>query len=321
MLFERKVKELYRRNLFSRADRARDVRFLTSADFDGLREVPYNFKTVKGDKLVGSFYYYPNPKEKRIVVFDHGMGQGGHRAYMREIETLCKNGYLVYSYDHTGCCDSGGESTGGFSQSLCDLDSCFAALKADAQFKGYGISVVGHSWGAYSALNIGAYHPDVKHIVAMSGFISVREMHKQLFSGVASFLRKTVFELEAESNPDYVESSAIDALKKTDAALLVIHSADDNVVSAKRHFEQLKYELRGRENTEFILLNGRAHNPNYTDGAVAYLAEFFKDLTGKRKRGELETDEACEKFIAGYDFFRMTEQDSAVWERIFTTLA
>ncbi len=320
MSISKKVKDLYRKNLFARADVASDICYFTSEDFAGLREIPYSFVTEKGNKLLGAFYNYAGYKKGHIVVFDHGMSQSGHRAYMREIELLCKNGYLVYSYDHTGCAFSEGETMGGFSQSLADLDACLTALKNEPNFKGYDISVIGHSWGAYSCLNIGAYHPDVKHVIALSGFISVKDMHKQLFSGVASFFRGTVYSLEAASNPRHVRSSAIKALKNTDAALLCIHSSDDTVVSAKQHFMKLEKALADRKNTKFILLDGKAHNPNYTDDAVSYLGEFFADLTAKRASGELSNEKAVEDFKAAYDFYRMTAQDEAVWKEIFETL-
>jgi alpha-beta hydrolase superfamily lysophospholipase len=320
MSINKKVKDLYRKNLFTRADVASDVGYFTSEDFLGLREIPYSFVTEKGNVLSGAFYNYEGYKKGRIVVFDHGMSQCGHRAYMREIEKLARNGYLVYSYDHTGCAYSEGETMGGFSQSLADLDACLCALKNDPEFKGCEFSVIGHSWGAYSCLNIGAFHPDVKHVIALSGFISVKDMHKQLFSGVASFFRGAVYSLEAASNPRHAKSSAVKALNKTDAALLCIHSADDSVVSAKHHFMKLEKALGDRENTKFILLNGKAHNPNYTVDAVGYLGEFLAELTAKRANGELSEEKACEEFKRGYDFYRMTAQDEEVWKEIFKTL-
>ena len=320
MLLNKKVRELYRKNLFSRADIPDDIKFFTSVDFDGLREIPYAFLNEKGDTLDGAFYNYDGYKKGRLVIFDHGMSQCGHRAYMREIEKLCKEGYLVFSYDHTGCACSEGDSMGGFSRSLADLDACLSVLKRDPSFEGYDFSVIGHSWGAYSCLNIGAFHPDVKHIVALSGFISVKDMHKQLFPGVASFFRRTVYKLEAESNPRHVDSNAIEALRKTDAALLCIHSSDDAVVSAKLHFMKLKEALKDRENTKFMLVDGKAHNPNYTADAVSYLGEFFADLTAKRKDGELNSPSLREAFLNGYDFYRMTEQDDEIFKEIFKTL-
>lgn len=83
---------------------------------------------------------------------------------MKEIERLCRAGYAVLSYDHTGCMESGGTSPKGLAQSLCDLNDCIKAIKADTRFLGIDISVVGHSWGAFSTLNITSLHPEISHI-------------------------------------------------------------------------------------------------------------------------------------------------------------
>jgi pimeloyl-ACP methyl ester carboxylesterase len=210
---------------------------------------------------------------------------------------------------------------GGFSQSLADLDACLTALKREPDFYGWEISVIGHSWGAYSCLNVGAYHPDIKHVVAISGFISVKDMHRQLFPGIASFFRKVVYELESQSNPDYVDANAFHAFIRTDAALLFIHSLDDGVVKAKNHVLKLQHALKDRKNTRFLIMNGRGHNPNYTDDAVSYVGKFFADLTEKRTSGALKTEKEINDFLDGYDFYRMTAQDDAVWSEIFKTLA
>ena len=320
MLFEKKIIELYKRSLFSRADFQNDVKYFTSADFDGLHEVEYSFKSVKGYRLSGSFYFYDGYEKDRLVIFEHGMGQCGHRAYMREIEILCKNGYRVYSYDHTGCANSEGESTGGFSQSLSDLDSCLTALKGESDFKGISFSVIGHSWGAYSSLNIGLFHPDVKHIVAMSGFVSVADMHKQIFPGIASLYRKAVFKLEEASNPAYAHSNAIEALKSTNAKVLIIHSEDDAVVNVKFSYNKLYEALKDRENTEFLLVKEKAHNPNYTEAAVKHLAEFVTALSKKRQNPDNNSEESSGEFLRDFDFYKMTEQDPRVWEVILNTL-
>ena len=93
--------------------------------------------------MQGYFYYYNSFKPNRLIVFDHGMWSG-HMGYMKEIEMLARHGYLVYSYDHTGCMESGGDFTNGFAQSLHDLDNCLSALEKLSELKDYEISVMGH---------------------------------------------------------------------------------------------------------------------------------------------------------------------------------
>ena len=117
------MEKLYRNNLFIRNDNANGIFYFSASDFDGLQSHGYSFSSSMGHGLKGCFYHYENPAADRLVVFDHGMGNG-HRAYMREIERLAKAGFLVFSYDHTGCMESGGESTNGFAQSLKDLNDC-----------------------------------------------------------------------------------------------------------------------------------------------------------------------------------------------------
>ena len=107
MLFDKQVERLYRSQLYTRQDNPNGIFYFSPADFPGLKAHPYAFRARAGHTLSGYFYHYDNPIPGRLVVFDHGMGNG-HRAYMREIERLARAGYLVFSYDHTGCMEPGG---------------------------------------------------------------------------------------------------------------------------------------------------------------------------------------------------------------------
>ena len=320
MLFEKSVQKRYRASLFRRADLTDDVKYFTVRDFPGLIREEYKFASHAGDILSGQFYYYENPIANRIVVFEHGMGNGGHRAYLREIEVLARAGYKVFAYDHTGTAESGGESLNGLSQSLADLDACLETLKADVNYSSYKFSVVGHSWGGYSALNILALHPDVAHVVAISGFISVRDMHKQLLRGFLSFYRNVAYDIEMNANAKYAPFNAADTLLAADSHVLIIASDNDKVVKTKHHFYSLKEKLKEKKNIRFLLVKSRDHNPNYTRNAVEYKRIFMKRLSKMRKSGLLDTDEQKQNFINEFDWWRMTEQDEAVWREILKTL-
>lgn len=319
MIFSKQVEKMYRAQLFTRYDENGTVFYFSSDDFPGLHKTPYEFKSSSGHKLQGYFYSYDEPVSNRLIVFDHGLG-GGHRAYMKEIEMLARHGYLVFAYDHTGCMESEGENTNGFSQSLCDLNDCFNALKADENYKNMHFSVVGHSWGAFSCMNIVSLHPDIEHVVAMSGFISVEKMLTGMFSGVMSAFRKTLMQLETRANPEFIKYNSIDSLKNTKANVLLIHSEDDSVVSANLHFNVMRRALVSKKNIRFILVGGKGHNPNYTADAVKYKDAFFADLTQKLKKNELADDESKRKFVASYDWNAMTAQDDTVWQEVFDTL-
>ena len=242
---------------------------------------------------------------------------GGHRSYMKEIELLARHGYTVLSYDHTGCMESEGENIGGFAQSLSDLDSLLITLENDEKYKDVSISVVGHSRGEFSTLNISVLHPKTTHIVAISGFVSVRKMLKQVFPGIMKLYIPALYKIEEMSNPEYAKYDAAESLIKSNVKAMIIHSEYDNAVSYKAHFSYLKEQLFGRPNTHFLAFSDKGHNPNFTQSAVKFKDDFFATLTEKTKNGEFTSEEKRKTFRDSYDWEKMTEQDRTLWERIF----
>lgn len=315
----RQIEDTYRSVLFSRHDLDRRVFYFSKEDFPGLLSREYSFENSDGYILKGQFYYYDNPRTDRIIIFDHGLAPG-HRSYMREIETICRHGFVVYTFDHTGCGDSEGEHIRGLCGSLCDLDDCLFVLKGLDELRDTKIAVVGHSRGGYSTLNILAFHPEIDRIVAMSAFLSLKEMHKQLTPFILAPCRKIVYELERKYNPEYVDCSAINALSLSKSPALIVHSADDRTVSSSLNFEKLKKVFKDRLDTHFLLLKDRNHNPTFTKSAVEYKNAFFKELKKWKKQGSIPTDEECAEFISSYDWIKMTEQDEEVWKVIIDFL-
>ena len=317
MIFEKQILNVYRSMMFTRCDDVETVKYFSGEDFQGLKAEPCQFKSSLGHTLKGYFYEYDNPVKDRLIVFDHGFG-GGHRAYMTEIEKLCRHGYRVFSYDHSGCMESGGDGPNGLSQSLRDLNDCISALKQDSRFATTDISVVGHSWGAFSTMNIVAYHPEISHIVAISGFVSVEEMVKTFFAGLLKGYRRPVMKLETESNPEFVHANAITSLTNSDTKALLIYSENDALCKIS-HYNLLKNALAEKPNIRFILEKNKGHNPNYTEAAVALLGEFSKRRTKLLKKKNVSAEEKA-SFVSSFDFSKMTEQDEKLWCEIFRHL-
>lgn len=319
MIFEKKIVGIYKQQFLNRCDDTGLAHYFSHADFPGLRQQPFGFRSSLGHEMKGWFYCYDEIIPGRLVIFDHGFG-GGHRSYMKEIEMLCRHGYLVYTYDHTGCMLSGGDSPRGLSQSLRDLNDAINALQATQGFKDLKISVMGHSWGAFAAMNIAALHPEVTHIVALSGFVSVEEMVGQFFSGILKGYRKPVMKIEQENNPDFLKYNAARTLADTAAEVLLIYSANDKIVIREIHHGILSNALAGKADTRILLEENKGHNPNYTADAVAYLAEYTAEMTRLLKDKKLTTDAEKAAFRSKWDWDRMTKQDEAVWAEIFKTL-
>jgi len=320
VIFEKKMVALVRGATNSRHDDTGDVFYYSPADFEGLLSEKFDFVGESGQTLAGAVYYMGERSAERLVIFDHGMG-AGYRAYMQEIVMLTKSGFTVLTYDHTGCRDSEGEGTQGFAQSLSDLDYCIRAVKADPVLSKLSLSVVGHSWGAFSAMNISAIHKDITHVVAMSGFVSVKIMLGQFLAGPMKLFLPAAYAAEAQAVPNYVQFDARTSLRDSDAAVLLIYSDNDKTVKLSHHFELLREALSYRPKTELLLVHGKGHNPNYTAEAVAYKDAFFKALTKARKRGMLKTEEEKTAFKNSYDWAKMTEQDTELWDKIIDFLS
>ena len=314
----RQFEIFYKKTVYKRREDDETLFYFKKSDFEGLISEDFSFTTKQGYKLGGHFYHYGDPKPNRLIVFEHGMGVG-HRAYFREIERIAREGYLVYSYDHTGCTESEGVHIMGLSGSIADLDSCISAL-VEHGFSPKEISVIGHSWGGYSTMNILSCHPDLRSIVALSGFISLRDMHMQVIPSILAPFRPAIFALEERTNPGYAEKSAIDTLGNTTVPALIIHSTDDNSVDFKRHFMKLRNALSHKENITFLELSDRVHNPTYTPEAVKYKQQFFKAHTKRIKQGKHKNKEDQKAFLASYDWHKITEQDESVWAQILKFL-
>lgn len=316
MIFEKTILNVYKSSIRIRQDGNPLLHYYSASDFPGLQRTPFDFEGNNGQKLQGYYYYYASPRKDRLIVFDHGMGNG-HAAYLREIELIARRGYTVFTYDHTGCRESEGEHVVGFAQSLCDLDYAINALHSAKEYGDAKYTVIGHSWGGFSALNISALHPEVESCVSLSGFIGVERMIEQFFSGILKFYRPSVMRLEHETNPMYSLIDARKSLKNSKSRILYIASDDDPTVKTAYHFDTLKKAPPEGADITFHLVHGKLHNPNYSASAVAELAKMSQAMTEGMKKKAFETPEAVDAFRNSWDWEKITEQDEELWNMIF----
>lgn len=313
-MFKKLITKIYKRKLLVRYDPDGTKLYFSPSDFE-LSGEPFAFSGDKGQRLQGYFYRRGDVSQNRMIVFDHGMGCG-HKAYIAEISEICSRGYEVFTYDHTGTLESGGEHIGGFTQSLVDLDVAISAIKQAGKTAGRKITVIGHSWGGYAAMNIPAYHRDIDSIVALSGFISASEMLKTVLGKMQKHLPH-LLSLEEESFGKYAHADARNSLRLAeDTRALIIHSRDDSVCPFS-HFENLRDAVGEGKNVSFLAVDKKNHNPNYTCDAVACCGEMFQELTRLKKQKRLNCDEEKAAFITRWDWRRITAQDTALWEQIF----
>ena len=316
MIFDKLFLSIYKKMLIKRLDDNGDIFYFDYTDFDGLKKEHHTFISKTGAKLDGGFYYYDNPNPDKLVVFDHGMGVG-HRPYMREIETLCKAGYLVYSYDHEGTRNSEGATIRGLSGSVHDLDSALDAIKSTKYYEGRELIVIGHSWGGLSTKNIVALHPEVSKIIPMAGLSSVEITINGMVPKFFKSARKAIYDYEEFMNPGYAALNAEETLKNSSVKALIIQSKDDPVVVAKDHYYPLVEAFGENDRIRFIEIDKRGHNPNFTEEAVVAKDAFFAEKRVLEKKHKLRTPEEKQALIAKHDFWKMTEQDMTLWNEIF----
>ena len=292
----------YKKNYIIRYDYEPYLKYFSRKDFHGLNAEKISFKSSHNDTLRGNIYYYDGYDKNKLIVFVHGIGPG-HLSYMREVEYLCKSGFRVLAYDMTGTGMSDGDTIYGLSEALADLDCVLDYVWSNEALKHLDISIVGHSLGAYASLNIAYYKPNIKNIVAMSGFESIANLATSF-----DMNKNEILDFEKSVNPGYAISLGIEAIDAYKGNMMIIHSSDDCMVPHTAGISYIhEYTAKG-------------HNPNYTKEAVKYMKDIMGEFNTKINQGLIKTEQEKMEFFQNVDFYKMTEQDEKVFSQIIDLL-
>lgn len=265
------------------------LKYFTAEDFS------LEAKPVQTGKLCGYIY---NTGCEKVVVFCHGMG-AGHIAYTTEIAYLCNKGFTVLALDSLGCNLSQGKNIKGM---YSGVETAIAAVKlAKENFPDKKIYLVGHSWGAYSALCASA-HTKVNAVVAISPpdnpVKTMQEGAKPVIGKFLSALLKpfwyllNFFKYGVKGN-----SSAAKCADKNGVPTLIIHGDCDRIVTVG------KAAVYKSKKAEKLIVAGKGHNPYNTENAERLLAE----LNAMLRAGKIDPL---------FDFNAATEEDLSVMDEI-----
>lgn len=268
--------KLYDENINIRGDSYKPL-MLRLEDFDGLECTEYTFTSDKGQKLAG-YLYSIGDNQHGIVVIAHGFGGGGHNSYMDCANYFAQNGYYVFAYDATGTDKSEGEGVGGVPQGVVDLDYAISFVEANNDIPKLPIVLFGHSWGGYSVSAVLTYHPEVKAVIECSGFNRSSDMFE---SGGKSSAGDLIYAMtpfirihEKIKYGKYASNTAMDGFDATDAAVMIVHSADDTVIGIEygcdKYYEKYKDDAR----FTFLRFEDRGHNNIFNDQNDTYVDEF-----------------------------------------------
>ena len=293
---------IYKKKMLCRYDKDGFTPYLSAEDYKGLHCEKGTFLNSAGHFVAYFTYYYDNCDSDKLVLFCHGLAPG-HTAYFREIEYLCAQGLKVLALDYTGCDSSEGKSTVSMYRATRDVTELIDRLSPKEE-----IVIVGHSFGAFTALNVIRLTPRIKRGVIMSGFLAIKPAMKfftksGLFAAIIDrYERRLDREMAAGDNLEY--------LKSTGDELLFVASEDDPVVAFDTGTGIA--ETVDNPNLRFLIASGKGHLPHYTDEALDYMHETIGRFNLLVKQKKLVTFEEKKAYFADKSVYKMTDLDDGV---------
>lgn len=288
-------------------------------DFENLERTKYEFPSDEGQILTG-YMYSSGDNQKGVVVLAHGFGGGGHNSYMDIANFFAQNGYFVFAYDATGCDESEGESLGGLPQGVIDLEYAISFVKQHNDYNSLPIVLFGHSWGGYSVSSVLKYHPDVKAVIECAGFNRSSDIIESVgkeMAGDGIYLMMPFVKIHERINyGKYASNTAVDGFEASNAAVLVLHSEDDNVVPVEYGYDIYYDKYKDDPRFKFIHFEDRGHNHVYHD--TTYINEFNAELDKwcETLDYDYETEENKERFTADKTDYINKNLDRKEWSNM-----
>lgn len=300
------ISKQYIKRFVCRYDKEVGIPYYSYTDFTNLKQEASSFTNSKGIKISYFYYYYPNYKEDKIILFLPGIGPG-HTAYLKEIEEICKRGFKVLSLDYTGTDKSEGKYLGSLNTPTEDVNELLDYLTLDKE-----VVVIGHSLGGYTSLNLLNLRNDINKGVIISGFLSVESLINSLVK--SKFISKQILKYERKKYPHYYDLNNVSFLKDTKKKILFIHSLDDQMVPYKSSLAVI--EKLNNKNLITISVDQRGHNPNYTEKASKYLQEVFGKYNELIKEKKIKTGKDKINYFKDVSLTDLVQQDQTIIEEI-----
>ena len=309
--------KIYDENFNVRGDSYKPL-MLRLEDFDGLSCTEYTFPSDKGQMLAG-YLYSAGEDQKGVVVIAHGFGGGGHNSYMDAANYFAQHGWYVFAYDATGTDQSEGEGVGGVPQGVIDLDHAISFVEANEELAGLPIVLFGHSWGGYSVCSVLTYHPEVKAVIECSGFNASSEMFE---SGGKSQAGEVIYAMtpfvklyERFKYGKYASNTALDGFASTDASVMVVHSADDDVIEIGYGYDTFYEKYKDDPRFTFVRFEDKGHNDILNDPEDTYTDEFNAECNAwlETLDYDYKADENKDRFAAEKAAFITENLDHARW--------
>lgn len=296
------IVKAYKDNFIQRFDKDLAIPYYSYQDFPNLKCVEQQFNNSKGIEISYFVYSYDNYNKDKIIIFCPGIGPG-HTAYLSEIDYLCQAGYKVVTLDYTGCGASKGDNLMSTNQPTRDVIELINLLNLKEE-----IVIVGHSLGAYTALNVINLVPSIHKAVIISGFVDISSemMGFMKLRLLSNFVKR----YEKKIDPVYGKINNWKYLKKTTDDLLFIHSTDDPMVNYKYNTGKV-IKIKNPHLTVKTVEN-KKHNPNYSLEALNFMNQSMGGYFQLINEGKLTTLEERKQYFEDKPISKMTEQDDQI---------
>ena len=301
------VSHVYIKKFVCRYDKEVGVPYYSVDDFKGLYREAYSFNNSKGIEIHYFYYYYDNYRQDRLLLFCPGLGPG-HASYMAEIETLAKHGYKVLTVDYRGCGESKGKHLGSMNAPTRDVMDLLDHLKLEQN-----IVIMGHSLGGFTSLKVMSLRKEIKKAVLLAPIIAIEPM--VLRASKSKFITRGVLKYERKVEKVYDSIDLPKYLGNVTKDVLFIQSIDDPMVPYETSLKIA--EDVNNPHIKTIKMEGRKHNPNYTEKAVQYMNEVFGAFNRRVMDKKIADDEERIAYFKDVSIARLTEQDQALFDQIF----
>ena len=301
------IAKVYIEKFVCRYDKEVGVPYYSAEDFKGFNHEAYTFNNSKGIEIHYFYYYYANYRTDRIILFCPGLGPG-HASYMAEIETLARRGYKILTIDYTGCGESKGEYMGSLNFPTRDVMELLDLLKLEQE-----IIIMGHSLGGFTALKVASLRKEITKVVVMSPIIAIKPMI--LRASKSKFITFWIMKYEQRVSKPYYKIDLPTYLGSTTDDILFIQSIDDPMVPYETSLKIA--EEANNPHVKTIKMEGRKHNPNYTEAAVLYMNEVFGAFNRRVMDKKIASDEERINYFKDVSIARLTEQDQKLFDQIF----
>lgn len=304
--------------IFSMRFHTEEYLLFSPSEFDGLIAEKSEFES--SSTLTGYKYSKEGITPKGVIIFAHGLGDGGHNKYLPYIDKFTDADYYAFGYDAQGTDESDKKAPEGFPQAIKDLDSAIDHAQSIEEYKGLPIMLFGHSFGAYSVGNVLNHHPEVECAVMVAGFNESESMlgqypRKVLGPLVDGVLLPYVSLYERiKFGKEYSKITAVEGMEKTGADILIVHSQDDKRVPIEYGYQIYYEEFKDNERFSFIKYENQGHsNMLYSQNAISYRTQLENDYqaylkeNGKRDKARVR-EEYMQKHINKKLYFEPNQE-------------